>query len=559
MKLFLQAALCFVFVAAVFGQGYGRRQRRPKVLRTAGFDPISDLFGTGVGRLRGGRRRVMPDHIKKILGSTVTGEAIVGGMGDFPRHGGTLNEDGLVNGWGADPNQPIISAVDMWSDPLNGAAFPTDYNGQELVFDTRLNRYVVKKDGSVGHQIAKESHVAAKTGGIISGGVPSSHNTVKAEHNIVKEANHIARKTIGGVGVVGSPIGVDPISHNIDKKMTFGTGSAGTLMDPVGHNIGKSTLGADAVVGHNLAKTSGRAVGIGFLNPGGPVATRMAHDIAKSTGVVRADPFGIGIDPFGQVSHGAVKASSGRHIGVSKLGPVNVGHVGFDAPEVIAHKVGKATLGTDAVVGHNIAKSSGSPVGIGFLNPGGPIASQMEHDIAKATSNVAIDPFDTVGHDIAKATGGVGRPHVGIVGKTTNPVHNVNKVGQAGLAGMGHDPLAASLGHGIAKQAMGEAAAAVEMGSRGGVSAGDPIAVAATHGLVRESLHVAGKTLDMASSGVTGGRRVGVGLDNYGKGSGMIRGSRVGMDIFGQGPFVHPKPVKKPPPKFPTGYGRRRV
>lgn len=420
----------------------------------------------------------MPEDIKRILGSTVTGEVMVGGMNGLPRHGGTLNSNGLVNGWGADANVPVIPAVQMWTDPLNEAAFPVDYRGEELVFDPRLNRYVKKAGASVGHQVAKETaHVGAKTGGIIAGGVPTSHGTIKAEHNIVKQASHVETKTLGGaIGGLGTPLGVASIAPvgtigaTVNQLGTVNVGDI-TVDDPrvIAHNIGVATLGADAVAAHNLAESSGTPVIRGFINRNGPIADQIKHDVAKTSGVVSTDPFGVGVDPFGQVAHGNMRISSGRHIGVSNLGPVNIG------------------FGTAPVVGM--------------------------------------------------------RP-VGVVGKTADPVHNVDKVGQSGLASIGHGPLAASLGHGIAKQAIGDAANVINMGSRGALAAQDPIAIAATNGLVRDSLDVADRTIALASSGVTGGMGAGVGA---------------GVGFVGQNTMIHPKPVKKPAPIFPTGYaGRRR-
>lgn len=463
----------------------------------------------------------MPDHIQKIIGSTLTGEVLVGGMGGLPRHGGTMNENGLVEGWGMNPNEPIIPAVSMWSDPLNGAGFPTDYKGEELVFDPVLNRYIVKNQG-IGHQVVKEAHVAVKTGGIITGGLPTSHGSMKAEHNIVKESNHIAGKTIGGIGGVLNPVGVDPISHGIDKQ--FG-------------------LGGDT--GYVKAGSFGPSVVDPFGNAF--ISSVTSHDIAKSTGIIGGNP-GIG--------HGVV--NSGAHIGMSQLGTVNVGKIGFHEPGVIAHNVGKATLGVDGVMGHNVAKASGAPVSIGFMNPSGPVAQQMGvnagigHDIAKNTGVIG------VGHEIAKASGGIDfiNGHGGFQGGfpgdfnggfqggfVQDPVHNVNKVGQSGIAQMGHDPLAASLGHDIAKKTVGQATHIVNMGTNGGVAVGNPMAVAATHGLAKESLHVAGKTLDISSSGAIGGGHIGA-----------------GMDIFGHGaPVVHPKLDVKPPVNFPNSYGRRTI
>lgn len=460
MNLFLQTLACFVFVSAVFGQGYQGRQRKPNVipkkpLHTGEFDPFASRFDNGLDSLRRGGMFGMPEDIQRILGSTVNGGVMIGGMNGLPRHGGTLNSDGLVNGWGANINEPVIPAVQMWNDPLNGAAFPEDYSGQELVFDRRLNRYVIKPSASVGHQIAKDAHV-----------VPNGHKSVKAEHNMVKQANHIDRKTLGGaIGGIGGPVGgmgAGPFGPTVNRLGTVNAGDI-TVDDPrvIAHNIGVATLGADAVAGHNIAKNSGTPVIRGFINPHGPVSSSIEHDMVKTSGVVANDPFGVGIDPLGQVAHGNMKVSNGRHIGVSNFGPLDNG--------------------------------------------------------------IGMRPF-------------------GVMGKTADPVHNVDKVGHSGIAGIGHDPLAASLGHGIAKQAIGEAANVINMGSRGGLAAGDPLAIAATNGLVRESLNVADKTIAMASSGVGGHRGIGA-----------------GMSIFGQNAMIHPTPVKKPPPKFPTGYvGRRR-
>ncbi|KAH3841224.1 uncharacterized protein LOC127878947 [Dreissena polymorpha] len=183
-----------------------------------GFGPVG-LMGIAHGGM-------IPDDISSVIGSTIFGRPLTAGemIGNvlLPRHGGTLNPDGIANGIGSVmPNGPH-DLNDGWTDPLRGMPFPSDFNGQELVFDPNMNRYVIAP-GSVGHQVAKAT-----------------------EHIIGKEANHIGMKTIGTNPVIGGMGHVNPIQHNIAKSMD----------DDNNHRIVKVSLGGGKSVQHNIAKAT---------------------------------------------------------------------------------------------------------------------------------------------------------------------------------------------------------------------------------------------------------------------------------------------------------------
>lgn len=186
MKQFLQSSLLLAVVAAVLAQGYIGRQRNGHFV-----EPFND----GLSSLSGGGMANMPDHIQRIIGSTVTGEVLVGGMNGLPRHGGTLNENGLVDGWGMNPDEPASPSVSLWSDPLNGAGFPTNYNGEELVLDRVSNRYVVNSHGT-GHQGASNNN--GDQGGFpggFHGGFPGEFNGgFQGQGGFVQDSMHNANK-----------------------------------------------------------------------------------------------------------------------------------------------------------------------------------------------------------------------------------------------------------------------------------------------------------------------------------------------------------------------------
>ncbi|XP_052796643.1 uncharacterized protein LOC128229039 [Mya arenaria] len=753
MQTLLQTLLCFVFVAQCLSQPgtYSGRRRTvvnkpvvvdhmpifnpkpinpkpiiPKPINQVIFGGENSAFGQG--SFMGGSSEL--ELIRKLQGSTQFGRIlrageIIEGI-TLPEHGGTLEASGITaDGRGAIIPGGLPKNVfnDGWQHPWGGNAIPDDYAGQELIFDQALGHYVYVKNANVGHQINKETHNIQKAVGLGQSVVPTSHNIAKSnmavEHSIVKEADHIARKTVGGVQVVGGGmgfdpmthntiktsgsgiiiagkptyqggiiksggvdpvshniikasagagfgnnptshnmikasvgahsgmsgphiggIGVDPITHDIAKSASIGTGgigvdsfnhniakdsnfqhnmvkslgvghigagkpgiSAGTFgVDQSGiiaHNIGKATMGADSIQGHNLAKASGVPIGSGFMNPGSHISRKAeaqaGHDFAKSGGLgaiskaqsgigqpigmqtvflngaqsgmdgrqiggFGVDPIthniaksasvstgGIGVDPFNhniakdsQFQHNMVKSSgAGGHIAAGKpnydkgfiFGTVN-------QQGVIAHNIGKATMGADSIQVHNFAKASGVPIGNGFMGQGSHINRKEGHDFAKSGGMNGMNIFgQTSGsnfvHDMNKAQSAIGQP-MGL-GHMIKPVggasvvHNVNKVGAGGAAGMGHDRLAAEVGHGIAKNSVANAAGIVDMGSGGAVSMGDPFANQAAARLAQESLHVAQKTVGMASNG--GG-------------------------AFNQ-PIMHKPVMPKKPVVGPTGYGGR--
>ncbi|KAH3841225.1 hypothetical protein DPMN_114683 [Dreissena polymorpha] len=175
------------------------------------------------------------------------------------------------------------------------------------------------------------------------------------------------------------------------------------------------------------------------------------------------------------------------------FGGVSAGTVGVDHPSVIAHNIGKAKLGTDAVQGHNIAKAAQVPVGTGFINPNGHVARKIEgevmHDLAKSSGfggqivGGGMMGVHQPGMSGVSPFGGMHRPGVPM---GVNVVHDVNKVGASGVATIGHDPLASSLGHGLAKGSIGNAANIIDMNTGGAVSMGNPFANAAAANLARE-------------------------------------------------------------------------
>ncbi|XP_052282778.1 uncharacterized protein LOC127879769 [Dreissena polymorpha] len=438
MKMYLRTILCFVFVA--YSQSQGGYEGRARIVNKP-FIGNQIQHDIGKAQVVGGQLRhdtakavavgqqlehdvakatigggvhpgvgnfglmgiandgMMPDDISSVIGSTILGRPLTAGemIGNvlLPRHGGTLNPDGIANGFGAVmPNGPY-NLDDGWTDPLQGMPYPSDFNGQELVLDPITNRYVYAP-GSVGHQVVK-----------------------------------------GGMGPV----------------------------NPTQHNIVKATVGAVNPIQHDIAKAS-----IGGVIPAGkPIF---------NDGMVNRGPFG-----------------------------VSAGTVGVDHPSVISHNIGKATLGADAVQGHNIAKAAQVPVGTGFINPNGHVARKIEgevmHDVAKSGfggpmvggAMVGVQQHGMIG---ISPIGGIHRPGVPM---GVNVVHDVNKIGASGVATIGHDPLASSLGHGLAKGSIGDAANIIDMKTGGAVSMDNPIANAAAANLARESLHVAQKTIGLTSGG----------------------------------------------------------
>lgn len=499
-----------------------------------------DVFDGGLGMaslmgLQGGGLGAEPTFIKNVLGSTLSGRPLSPGEilpdgTSLPRHGGTRDPSGLTMGWGADPSLPMIQ--DGWSDPLRGMAWPTNYQGEELVFDSNLNRYVIAK-----------------------------HNAQKAEHNIVKGATHMAQKTIGGPvvgGIVpaiggGSLIGGTNVVHEVNKAGASGIPAIGA--SPVaaqsGHGLAKASIGqaasavdrqtfggvsrgdpfanqaaaniaqeslhvAKKTVGMASANTAaggmglGAATPLGIVNPGVPmmpVGNPVVHNIAKTSGFVGT--IAAGKPDYGKTS---------RHVALSG---VSAGTLGIDHPAAIAHNIGKATLGADAIVGHQIAKAASVPTGTGFINPG-----------------------TMVGGAVLVGTPGMGMPigAGGLMGRT-NVVHEVNKAGASGIPSIGASPIAAQTGHLAAKASIGQAAGVVDRQTWGGVSRGDPMANQVAANLAQDSLHVAKKTVGMASANTAAIN------------SGMPMGGAMigGATMFG-GPV---KPIGGKGIVRPTGYGGR--
>lgn len=454
--------------------------------------PIAPLSGGGMG---GG----IPADVLAVIGSTITGRAITGGMEGFPQHGGTLNAEGLMNGWGEDPSVQANSAVTGWHDPWEGRGYPVNYQGQnteDLIFDPVNNRYVLK------HQQAKDAQFLSVTNGGLIHGDTSGH----VEHKIVKDANLMANQAIQGISPVG-PF-VNTAGQHVESKLigqqmhnnakaqdhsiikssgviragrpshlsrkhtgTINTGLIGhTPPEVIAQNIGIATLGADAMRGHAIAQSFGPPQGVGFINPSGPMAAQlgvnqMVHNTAK------ASSFG-------------VIGKHDQHIGLSQIGLARPGFVG--------HDVG----------------------GVGFV-----------------TNKKAVSPI---------------AQHIGGIGIQTNPVDAVHNVIKSGVVTARQDSLSANIGSHIANHVIEEVANAVEMGSNGGLSNGDPIAIAATHDLAQNTGHIVGKILNVASQ------------SSPIQQNGPIA---VGKGIFGHGPtqpIFHKPAVKKPQIKALSGYGRRR-
>ncbi|XP_052795562.1 uncharacterized protein LOC128228342 [Mya arenaria] len=380
-------------------------------------------------------------------------------------------------------------------------------NGAEPDFNRLLSG-----GNQFGRQATKETHnihnmVKASVGTGIGVG-PMSHNIVKSSVGNGIGVNHVfhmsAQSAMSGRHIGG--IGVDPITHNIAKSTSVGTG--GIRVDPFNHNIAKQMQ-----FQHNTIKSSS---GIGHI-----VAGKPSYGVGFSSGTVRVDHHGLTSHNIGN-SHNLAKAT-GVPTGSGFMNPGS--HINRKA---------------EAQAGHDFAKASGVHIGNGFMNQGSHISRNADagHNFAKSGGMNEFNLFgQTSGsnfvHDMNKAQSGIGQlngfGHMIRPAGGASVVHNVNKVGAGGAAGVGHDRLAAEVGHGLAKNSVANAVGIVDMGSGGAVSMGDPFANQAAARLAQESLHVAQKTVGMASNG----------------GGAFIQ------------PVMHKPAMPKKPVVFPTGYGGR--
>ena len=557
-------------VSSLLGDYSGRMRGGRRGMR--GGAGMRGMFDGGMGMatlmgLQGGGMGREPAFIQNILGSSISGRPLMAGeiLGDgtaLPRHGGTRDPSGLSMGWGNNPSLPMVQ--DGWSDPLRGMAFPTGYAGEELVFDSGLNQYVIAKHnakktmggaggmaggviggGSLigGTNIVHEVNKAGASGIPAIGATPFGAQTghISAKQTIGQAASLVDQQTFGGVSR-GDPF-ANQVAANLAQdslhvaKKTVGMASNNAAMG--GSMVGGGMVGGGMIGGSMI----GSGLPLGAAMPLGgsmQVANPALHNMAKTNAMI--GPIAAGKPAYNKMMGGHVPLSG-----------VSAGTLGVHHPGVIAHNVGKATLGADAMFGHQIAKSANVPTGTGFMNPATAFVGQSQMIGSAAHLGGAGVPF--MGNPMGAANMGM----VGGLGRT-NVVHEVNKAGASGIPAIGATPFGAQTGHISAKQTIGQAASLVDQQTFGGVSRGDPFANQVAANLAQDSLHVAKKTVGMASNNAAmGGIHMGGGMVGGGMvGGGMVGGPMIGGPMMG-GPMMGGPvlPIASKGIVRPKGYGGR--
>jgi len=216
------------------------------------FDGSAGLFGMDNG--------INQMELQQLMGSSVAGRPLQWGETIngivLPEHGGTLNPDGIQNGFGAvDPLGARPS--DGWNHPWNNMPYPRDFTGQNLVFDSQQGRYVYE------HQLQKAEHNVHKAvGGAAS---PIGHGSLLphggARHGQVlprQDVVHDVNKVSSGVAAA---VASDPASADLGR---FIAGQAiGNAADIVNFGSGGAQAAGDIFANDATARLAMEGLHIG--------------------------------------------------------------------------------------------------------------------------------------------------------------------------------------------------------------------------------------------------------------------------------------------------------
>lgn len=304
----------------------------------------------------------MPQWVRDLEGSSITGRVLEAGMLGLPAHGGLGNDgdysNGLRDGWGADRYAPMPKSLTDWINPNTGLPFQQE---------------------------------PAPTGAGAAG-----HSRVKAtaEHNLVKDARHLSDKTVGSGAV----------SHSLAKSDIRASQSAGLGpgIDATGHAVatgmahasvktgGVAGMGNFGVDPTALSRSAARTVDSSISRPRVDSLVLDVTDVAAAGGVPRGN---IHVEPF---------ANSGPL-------PIDISNTGL--------VIDRLASGGPAVVdlsGIGPGFDIGQPSGGGAVIPLG----RQVGDPIRATSFIDVNPADGVGiqrpvGSVVPRIGGVQGLHTG--------------------------------------------------------------------------------------------------------------------------------------------------